>query len=141
MQGQVALVTGGSRGIGLAAARALAASGCSCALLGRNRGAVEAAAAAIGGSGHTGLSCDVSDNQAVDRAVREVASTYGKINHLVHSAGASCGGGELCAAGGEASPLLPPATLQAFLATPSSPGRGPRTRRQCGPQMFRERST
>jgi NAD(P)-dependent dehydrogenase (short-subunit alcohol dehydrogenase family) len=59
--GRRALVTGGSRGIGLAVAQALAERGWRLVLVARDAERVEAAAASLPGSGHEGWALDVSD--------------------------------------------------------------------------------
>lgn len=86
LEGQVALVTGASRGIGRAVAEALAAGGARVAALARSDGA-QAVADALPGTGHVGLACDVADAAAVDAAVKRVEEQLGSLDILVNNAG------------------------------------------------------
>jgi beta-ketoacyl ACP reductase len=74
------LVTGGNRGIGLAVARRLAADGHKVAVTHRGSGAPE---------GLFGVQCDVTDNDAVDRAFKEVEEHQGPVEVVVSNAGVS----------------------------------------------------
>ena len=74
------LVTGGNRGIGLAIAQRLAADGHKVAITHRGSGAPE---------GLFGVECDVTDNDAVDRAFKEVEEHQGSVEVLVSNAGVS----------------------------------------------------
>ena len=67
LEGRVALVTGGSRGIGLAAARGLGRAGATVVLVGRDRSRAEAAADELQAEGidALGVACDVADLTAV----------------------------------------------------------------------------
>ena len=88
--GRVALVTGGSRGIGRACAVALAAAGNRVALCYRadKEGAVETAAAITRAGGEAlAVAADVADSGAVDGAVKEIESTWGPVHILVNNAG------------------------------------------------------
>ena len=81
LSGQTALVTGSTRGIGLALARALAAAGARVAVNGRTAGAVEAVAAGIEGA--VAAPFDARDEAAVVKAVEKL----GRIDVLVNNAG------------------------------------------------------
>jgi len=88
LAGCAALVTGASRGIGLATARALAAAGARLALLSRSAGLLHEIARELGGDA-VALPCDIRDRSAVDRAVREVHDRLGRApDILVNNAGA-----------------------------------------------------
>ncbi|MGZ8379796.1 MAG: SDR family oxidoreductase [Gemmatirosa sp.] len=88
LAGRTALVTGASRGIGLATARALAASGARVALLARTPDALHAAAATVG-PGALAVPCDVRDARAVDDALAQVRAAFGGSPEiLVNNAGA-----------------------------------------------------
>jgi NAD(P)-dependent dehydrogenase (short-subunit alcohol dehydrogenase family) len=87
--GKVAIVTGGSRGIGLAVGRALAAEGASVALVARNAAALEDAAAQVAGRGGgpaRGFVCDTTDDAAVKRMVADVVAAFGRVDILVNCA-------------------------------------------------------
>jgi NAD(P)-dependent dehydrogenase (short-subunit alcohol dehydrogenase family) len=84
LRGRVALVTGGSRGIGLAVARALAAEGARVALLARNSTTLTKAAASLDGA--IGVSADTSDDDSVRRAVARVEQELGPVEILVTAA-------------------------------------------------------
>ena len=89
LAGKVAIVTGGSRGIGAAAAAALANAGASVVLLGRDGSAAERAADAItsrGGEAY-GMGCDVADYPSVEQVVVEVEHRFGVPSVLVNNAG------------------------------------------------------
>ncbi len=79
------LITGGTSGLGLAMARALAAAGSAVALTGRSGGRAEAVAAGMPGA--IGLELDVRDESSVDRAVEQAWSRLGGIDLLVNNAG------------------------------------------------------
>ncbi len=85
LEGKVALVTGGTRGIGLATARALAEAGATVVLTGRDEAKAEEAAAAAGAA--SGLALDVTDAKAVSTLVRGVAKEHGKLDIVVANAG------------------------------------------------------
>lgn len=84
MQGKVVVITGASRGIGAAAARAFAGAGASVALLARSEDGVAALAAETGGMA---LRCDVGDWAAVQAAVAAVLARFGRIDVMVNNAG------------------------------------------------------
>src|ERR1700756_2450615 len=82
---KVALVTGGSRGIGQAIASALHAAGAKVGVLARDGAGAEAAAKRLGDSAR-GYSCDVAQGDQVEAAVAEVERDLGPIDILVNNA-------------------------------------------------------
>jgi 3-oxoacyl-[acyl-carrier protein] reductase len=86
LSGKVALVTGGTRGIGLATVRALAGAGATVVLTGRDDAKAEAAAASVGGA-VSGRVLDVTDAKAVAALVRGVAKEHGRLDIVVANAG------------------------------------------------------
>jgi len=89
LTGKRALVTGGSRGIGLAVARALAAEGADVALVARGADAVERAAAdltAQTGRRVIGVPADTGDDASVAAAVATVVERLGGVDILVNAA-------------------------------------------------------
>ena len=83
-RGRVALVTGGSRGIGEAIAHRLAAEGLQVVVMGRDREALGKVAFAIGGRA---VVADLEDRKALAEAVIEVHGAIGPIDVLVNNAG------------------------------------------------------
>ncbi len=87
---KVALITGGSRGIGLGIARCLAAEGCDLAVCGvREEAAIEEALAELRGLGADVLYCraDVSEADARDGMIQQIQERFGRLNVLVNNAG------------------------------------------------------
>jgi len=87
LSGQIALVTGGSRGIGLAVSTELARAGCTVAVIGRDEEAAREAAAGLEGGGHRAYSCDVSDTKSAATVVGQITEDLGVVEILVHNAG------------------------------------------------------
>jgi len=87
LTGRVALVTGGSRGIGLSIGEELARAGARVALVARDGERAAQAAASLPGSGHIGLACDVGDGASVQEALRRVEESVGEVDILVNNAG------------------------------------------------------
>lgn len=91
LSGKTALITGASKGIGRAAARALAAEGCSLVLVSRTAADLEALKAEITGTTHVHVmtaALDVADSRNVTKLARD----YSTINILINNAGAIPGG-------------------------------------------------
>jgi NAD(P)-dependent dehydrogenase (short-subunit alcohol dehydrogenase family) len=89
LDGQAALVTGGSRGLGLGIALALAHAGSAVVLVARSRGDLERAADLIRATGRQVelLEADVADPTACAKAVEAAAATFGRLDVLVNAAG------------------------------------------------------
>jgi NAD(P)-dependent dehydrogenase (short-subunit alcohol dehydrogenase family) len=85
LRGKRAIVTGGTRGIGLAIAKLLAAEGCDMAICARNRAAVDETVAAVAQSGvrATGGTVDVSDLPALQRWIPEAAGALGGLDIFI----------------------------------------------------------
>jgi 3-oxoacyl-[acyl-carrier protein] reductase len=118
LSGSRVLITGGSRGIGLAVAEALVAEGAAVGLVARaaggrppaagwladqgataaGRGAQGATAAERGATVAT-AAADVTDTPALNRAVDQLAAALGGLDHLVANAGGTVGSGNLTSAG------------------------------------------
>jgi NAD(P)-dependent dehydrogenase (short-subunit alcohol dehydrogenase family) len=86
LQGQVALITGGGRGIGRNIAVELAGAGMKVAVAARSTGEIEETAAEVGG---LAIQCDVSDRDSVERMVGEAEEKLGALDLLVSNAGIS----------------------------------------------------
>jgi 3-oxoacyl-[acyl-carrier protein] reductase len=86
LSGKVALVTGGSRGIGLAIATALHEAGCKVAILGRDEAKAVAAATALGSTAR-GYRGDVAVAADVEQALEAVERDLGPVDVLVNNAG------------------------------------------------------
>jgi 3-oxoacyl-[acyl-carrier protein] reductase len=87
MEARTAVVTGASRGIGLAVSRGLVARGVRAVMLARNDDALRAAARPLGASAIP-LSCDVSDASALDGIIERIRNELGDApDVLVNSAG------------------------------------------------------
>jgi len=82
--GQVAVVTGGSRGIGRAVAETLAQAGAKVVVVARERGTTEQAAASLGA--HP-FSADVAQEEAVAGLAAAVQDRFGRVDVVVHAAG------------------------------------------------------
>jgi 3-oxoacyl-[acyl-carrier protein] reductase len=100
LRDKVAIVTGSSRGLGLASARALAAEGCRVCLCARNAAPLEAArhdlsAAARDESRVIAVAADVSTAAGVESVVAATVTAFGGIDILVNSVGAAGGAGLL----------------------------------------------
>ena len=90
LNGKVAVVTGGSMGIGLAIARALVANGVKVAITGRNASHLSSAQRAIEGAGpgaRETLQADVRKHDEVQRAVDATVARFGGLDIVVNNAG------------------------------------------------------
>lgn len=87
---RVAVITGGSRGLGLLMARELAAEGARIAILARDAAELDLARrelAALGGQRVLALPCDVGDEDEVRWAIDAAAERFGRLDILINNAG------------------------------------------------------
>lgn len=89
LSGRTALITGSSKGIGLALAQALASAGARVVLNARDAARLEAARAGLAAQGHAvdAVAFDVTDADAVERGVATVEKRIAPIDILVNNAG------------------------------------------------------
>jgi len=84
LKNSVALITGGSAGIGFSIAQTLAAAGARVAITGRDKGRLDKAASELG---VFAVHADVSNEADVERTYREVLGKFGDLDILVNNAG------------------------------------------------------
>jgi 3-oxoacyl-[acyl-carrier protein] reductase len=87
LDGRIALVTGGARGIGRAIADALANAGARIAIVDMNGEQARTSANELKGDGHAGYACDVADADAVSSTLKAVEGDLGPVDILVNNAG------------------------------------------------------
>jgi len=89
LRGKVAVITGGTRGIGLALAQAFSRQGCDLVITGRDAGALKSAGKKLEGieSRFAALRCDVSKAADVQKLFATIKKRYSKIDVLVNNAG------------------------------------------------------
>jgi NAD(P)-dependent dehydrogenase (short-subunit alcohol dehydrogenase family) len=89
LRGKIVLITGGSRGLGLALAREMSRQGASIAICGRDPESLERARASLAGLGADVLAvpCDVTDRESVEELARTVHDRMGPVDVLVNNAG------------------------------------------------------
>jgi len=91
LKGQVAIVTGGTAGIGKAIATKLAEHGCEVVVIGRDaeRGAscIQEISQVVGAEHVSFYPCDVSDKGCVDHVIKQILDVHSKVDILVNNAG------------------------------------------------------
>jgi 3-oxoacyl-[acyl-carrier protein] reductase len=94
LAGAKAVVTGGSKGMGLAIAQTLAAEGASVAVMARNRAALDDAVESLrtaGAPDAVGISVDMADAASIADGFSAVSDRWGQLNSLVHTIGPADG--------------------------------------------------
>jgi 3-oxoacyl-[acyl-carrier protein] reductase len=92
LTGKVALITGGTSGIGLAIAQRLAEEGCHIAICGRERGKLDKAVAALTSTNAKGFIADVCKPADVAAMVDDTVKAFGRIDIVVSNAGTHISG-------------------------------------------------
>ena len=89
LRGEVAIVTGASRGLGLLLARELARQGCPLVICARDAAELDRAAAQLreAGAGVTAVACDVTDEATPSRLVQTALERHGRLNIVLSNAG------------------------------------------------------
>ena len=88
LQDRTAIVTGASRGIGLAIAHRLVADGAKVLITGRTQETLDAAVAELGGRGHAlAVVGKAADPEHRDQAIRTAVDTFGSVDLLVNNTG------------------------------------------------------
>ncbi|MDT5258687.1 MAG: 3-oxoacyl-[acyl-carrier protein] reductase, partial [Mycobacterium sp.] len=88
--GSTAVVTGGSKGMGLAIAETLAAEGANVAVMARNREALDVAVTSLRAAGAPdamGISADMADAESIAEGFARVSDRWGRLNCLIHTIG------------------------------------------------------
>jgi 3-oxoacyl-[acyl-carrier protein] reductase len=92
LAGKVAVITGGTAGIGLATARLLLAEGSSVVVCGRDEGRLDDAVESLGNGRCLGVPCDATDPDGLARLHGAAVERFGGIDILVNNAGTSARG-------------------------------------------------
>jgi short-subunit dehydrogenase len=89
LRGKTVLITGGSRGLGLALAREVAAQGARVAICGRDQGSLERARHSLvqTGANVLALACDITQPSAVSELIEQVHQQFGPVDVLINNAG------------------------------------------------------
>jgi NAD(P)-dependent dehydrogenase (short-subunit alcohol dehydrogenase family) len=88
LKNKVVMISGGSRGLGLALAREFSRRGARLAICGRNATALRAAVDSLAGHGEAfGFTCDIRDQEQAQRFVAATHERYGRIDVVVNNAG------------------------------------------------------
>jgi len=87
LEGRYAVVTGGGTGIGKAIAARFAAEGATVAIFGRRGSVLADAVKTFAGNGHRAMPVDISVEDQVNRAARELREGWGRVDVLVNNAG------------------------------------------------------
>jgi NAD(P)-dependent dehydrogenase (short-subunit alcohol dehydrogenase family) len=94
LAGSAAVVTGGSKGMGLAIAQTLAGEGARVAIMARSQGSLDEAVASLHAAGAAdaiGISVDMADAESIAAGFETVRDRWGLLNSLVHTIGPSDG--------------------------------------------------
>ena len=94
LNGKVAVITGGSSGIGLGIARSMAKDGAKLVLVGKTPAKIDAAVENVRalGAEAIGIQCDVTKRDEVEAMAKQVYDVYGRVDVLVNNAGLGAGG-------------------------------------------------
>ena len=89
IRGEVAVVTGGSRGLGLLLARELARHGCPLVICARDAAELDRAAGQLRAAGAevTAVACDLTDEASPPRLVDAAVQRYGRLDIVINNAG------------------------------------------------------
>lgn len=87
LEGKVYIVTGGSRGFGLAMAQRLVEAGARVGITGRDKSALDDAVASLGEEVALGFVADVASRSAVGEAFESIAAHFGRLDGLINNAG------------------------------------------------------
>jgi NAD(P)-dependent dehydrogenase (short-subunit alcohol dehydrogenase family) len=116
VQGRTAIVTGGASGIGLGYAEALAANGARVTLLDVDERRIDSEVARLRGAGFdvNGRVVDVTDHTGLDKAIDEIAASYGRLDAAFANAGIDPGPGYVGAWVGDERPRLDAGAIENY---------------------------